>query len=206
MNRQEFLAAIEEKLEGMPDEDVSSSLDYYEEMINERIDDGMSEEEAIRDMGSVDDITARIFAEQPLALVLRDNIRDKIKPSRALKVWEIVLIVLGSPLWISLLAAGLAVVVALTAVALSVYAALWCVILALWLCVFALGIAAVAGIGWAIAAPFAGKPMLSLLTAGGGLLCAGAGILMFFIALLATKGLAKATEFCWNAVFGKRNR
>lgn len=205
MNRQQFLAAIEKKLEGMPGDDVRSSIDYYEEMLNDRIDEGMTEEDAIKDMGSVDDITAQILAEQPLALVIRDNIKEKIKPSRALKVWEIVLIVLGSPLWICLLAAGVAIAAALAVVVLAVYVTLWCAVVTLWCAVLTLALGALVGIGWGIAAIFTGKPMLALLVIGGGLVCGGLGILMFFLALLAAKGLAKGTAACWNALFGKKN-
>ena len=203
MNKQKFLAAIEKKLCDMPQEDIKTSLDYYEEMLNDRIDDGMTEEEAVADMGSVDEITAQILAGQPLAQVIKDNI-GKMKPRRALKAWEIVLIVLGAPLWISLLAAGGAIAVALAAVALSIYVTLWCVVLSLWLGVLSLGLSAVALIGWAIAALFIGKPMLALAAIGGGLVSAGVGILLFFLSLLATKGLAKGTAAVWNALFGKK--
>jgi len=206
MNKQQFLAAIEKKLEGMQDEDLRSSLDYYEEMLNDRIDDGMTEEEAVKDMGSVDEITAQILEDQPLALVIRDNIKEKIKPSRSLRAWEIVLIVLGSPLWISLLAAGFAIAVALAAAALSLYVVMWVLVGVLWICVAAQGLGAVTGIGWSIAGLFIGRPMQSLLTVGCGLVCGGAAILMFYGALLATKGLAKGTAAVWKALFGSRNK
>jgi len=206
VNKQQFLAAIEKKLEGMPPEDMRSSLDYYEEMLNDRIDDGMTEEEAVADIGSVDEITAGITDEPPLAQVIKENITGKIKPTRALKAWEIVLIVLGSPLWISLLAAAFAVALALAVTALAIYFVLWTLVAVLWIVMASLGISAVAGIGWGIAALLTGRPVMSLLGIGGGLVSGGLGILAFFLSLLATKGLAKGTAALWRAVFGKRDK
>ena len=46
-------------------------------------------------------------------------------PKRPLRAWEIVLIILGSPLWLPLLVAGAAIVI-------SVYAVIWSLVIALW--------------------------------------------------------------------------
>ena len=46
-------------------------------------------------------------------------------PKRRLGVWEIVLLVLGSPIWLSLLIAAFAVI-------LSLYISLWAVIISFW--------------------------------------------------------------------------
>ncbi len=206
MNKQDFLAAIRENLNDMPEDDIATSLDYYEEMLNERMESGMTEEEAIRDMESVDEITSQILAERPLARVIKENIKEKMKPSRTLKVWEIVLIVLGSPLWISLLAAGLAILLALVIVALSLYMVAWTLVGVLWIVMASIGLSAVAAIGAGFACLFTGKGMMALLCFGTGLLCAGLAILMYFLALLATKGLAKGTAGLWRVIFGKRNK
>ncbi len=99
MNKQQFLAAISYRLSGLPPTDISRSLDYYSEMIDDRIEDGLSEEDAVAAMGNIDDIVAQILMETPLPKL----VKAKARPSRSLRWWEIALIVAGAPLWAPLL-------------------------------------------------------------------------------------------------------
>ena len=47
MKKQEFIEEIKLRMEGLPEEEVNRSIDYYSEMIEDRIEDGMEEEEAV---------------------------------------------------------------------------------------------------------------------------------------------------------------
>ena len=114
MNKSEFLGELEKSLSELPEKDRSRSLDYYGEMIDDRTEEGLSEEEAVQALGSMEDITAQILMDTPLPSL----VRAKVKKRRALKAWETVLLVLGSPVWLPLL-------IAAVAVALSLYAVLW---------------------------------------------------------------------------------
>ncbi len=60
MNKYEFLAAIREGLDGMEKSDIDRTLDYYREIIDDKMDNGLSEEEAIASLGSVKKIIADI--------------------------------------------------------------------------------------------------------------------------------------------------
>ncbi|MBQ7343995.1 MAG: DUF1700 domain-containing protein [Clostridia bacterium] len=62
MNKYEFLAAIRQGLDGIDKNNIDRSLDYYREMIDDRIDEGLTEEEAVAALGSVDGIVAEIRA------------------------------------------------------------------------------------------------------------------------------------------------
>ena len=121
MNREQFMAALREKLAGLPEEDIVSSLEYYGEMIDDRIEDGVPEETAVAAVGSVDEIAEQILMDTPLTKLVQARVKSK----RSLKAWEIVLLVLGSPIWLSLLIAAAAVV-------LSVYITLWAIIISLF--------------------------------------------------------------------------
>ena len=44
MSKQEFLAALEEGLSGLPREDVDERLGFYSEMIDDRMEDGLPED------------------------------------------------------------------------------------------------------------------------------------------------------------------
>lgn len=52
MTKEQFLRAVRERLTGLPQSDIDRSLDFYSEMIDDRIDEGLSEEEAVAAMGS----------------------------------------------------------------------------------------------------------------------------------------------------------
>ena len=63
MNKREFLAKLEKALAQLNREERKRELDYYEEMINDRIEEGMSEEEAVHCMGTVQGVAAKILSE-----------------------------------------------------------------------------------------------------------------------------------------------
>ncbi len=169
MNKRQFLAEIGTRLRSLPQGDVEKSLDYYSEMIDDRMENGVSEEEAVAAMGSVDDIAAQILLETPFPTL----VKARLKPSRALKAWEIVLLVLGSPVWFPLLlAAGV--------VLLTVYIVLWAVIVSLYAADLSFAVGAAGGVGGLSILLYAGHPLQAVLFLGAGLICAGLAILLFF--------------------------
>ena len=99
MNKEGFLTELRGRLNGLPDEDIEERISFYGEMIDDRIDEGKSEEEAVNELGGVDKVTDDILKDTPLLNI----IKQKVKPKRALKVWEIILLILGFPLWFPLL-------------------------------------------------------------------------------------------------------
>ena len=79
MTKQEFLSGLEEKLSGLPEEDIRGRLTFYSEMIDDRIEDGIPEEFAIMDLGSLEEIKE--------AIRKRDEL-DKNKKEGSLKIAE----------------------------------------------------------------------------------------------------------------------
>ena len=47
MNKQEFLVQLRNALSGLPKDDIEERIEFYSEMIEDRIEEGLSEEEAI---------------------------------------------------------------------------------------------------------------------------------------------------------------
>ena len=117
MSKQAFLAKLRKGLSGLPQDDIEERLTFYSEMIDDRMEEGLSEEDAVSEIGSVDTIISQIVADTPLSKLIKEK-----TPKRRLGVWEIVLLVLGSPIWISLLIAAFAVI-------LSLYISLWALII-----------------------------------------------------------------------------
>ena len=123
MNKQEFLDGLRKGLSGLPQDDIEERLTFYGEMLDDRIEEGLSEEEAVAAAGSVNEIVRQTVADIPLAKIAK----ERIKPKRRLKAWEIVLLALGSPIWLSLGVAAAAVIFALYVTVWSVIASFWSV-------------------------------------------------------------------------------
>ena len=104
MTKQQFLEELKQRLQGLPKKDLEDRLAFYAEAIEDRIADGKSEEEAVADLGNIDDIVKEIAQDVPLAKL----VKEKVTPKRSLKVWEIVLLAIGFPLWFPLLTVALA--------------------------------------------------------------------------------------------------
>lgn len=200
MNKSDFLSELRRGLGCLPEEDIEKSVDFYAEMIDDKMEEGLTEEEAVAEAGSVDEISAQIIAEIPLTRL----VKARVKPKRALKAWEIVLIAAGSPVWLSLLVA-----VAVTVV--SVYASLWAVIVSLYAVVLSFGAGGLAGIVGATACPFLSNgSAAAVMSLGAGLVCAGLAVLSYLGCFEITKGMIVLTEkaLCAlrSAVIGKEER
>lgn len=178
MTKLEFLAALRERLSGLPLEDIEKSVEYYSEMIEDRMEDGVAEEAAVEAIGSVDGIAAGILADSssPKPAKTRGN------QKRQRKTWKIVLLVLGSPVWLPLLLAAAIIL-------LSVYIVLWSVVVVFYAAAVTLGAAAVAGVFGMISLGISGGIAQGLLFLGAGLLCAGLAILWFQLSNLTAKGV-----------------
>ncbi|MBQ3048431.1 MAG: DUF1700 domain-containing protein [Oscillospiraceae bacterium] len=183
MNKQEFLSELSNWLSGFTQDEIDERVNFYSEMIDDRMEEGLSEEEAVRDIGTVDEIVSQIIEETPLVKI----VKNKIKPKRKLNAWEIVLLIVGFPVWLPLLIATIAVV-------LSLYVSLWAVIISLWA-------AAVAVIGCAIGGIVAGimficteNALSGVAMIGAALACGGIAVFMCYGCNAATKGVLKLTK------------
>ena len=183
MNKQAFLAQLRKGLSGLPKDDIDERLTYYGEMIDDRMEDGIPEETAVSEIGDVDGLVAQIIADIPLGKL----VKEKITPKKKLRAWEIVLLVLGSPIWLSLLIAALAVIF-------SLYVVLWSVIIALWAAFAALAACGLAGMAAGVYFAVSGNVLSGLAVIGAGIVCAGLAVFAFFGCKAATKGILSLTK------------
>lgn len=70
MSKNEFLSELEKRINKYPDH--NEIISYYYELIQDKIDSGMSESEAVGSLGSLDKIVKDIENE-------RDNIKEEVK-------------------------------------------------------------------------------------------------------------------------------
>lgn len=183
MNKQEFLAQLRCGLSGLPQEDIEERLVFYGEMIDDRMEEGVSETEAVSAIGEVSDVVSQILTETPLTRL----VKEKIRPRRAPRPWEVLLIILGFPVWFPLLIAAFAVVLAIYIVVWSVIVSLWAVEVSLWAGVLC---------GIVSAAVFAvrGNGLTAVLMISVCLCCAGLSVFLFFGCKAATKGILRLTK------------
>lgn len=175
MNKQDFLSFLRHRLDGLPEEDIQKQCQYYSEMIDDRIEDGMTEEDAIA------------------GIDLPEQLPMPKKQHQPLPVWAIILLVLGAPIWFSLLIAAASVV-------LSVYITLWSVVITLYTVPVTLGACAVAGVSLCIKAIVTGSLPLALTWLGTGLTCTGFCMFSFYLCNLAAKGTVKLSKWIFLSI------
>lgn len=183
MNKNEFLAILREKLSGLPGKDIEERLSFYSEMIDDRVEEGLTEEQAVLEAGNVDDVTAQIINDASLTKIAKERISIK----RKLKTWEIVLLILGSPIWFSLIIAALAVLF-------SLFVSIFAVLISLWAVFIAVALSSVALVINGVYCAIDSSTLNGIAIIGAGLVCAGISIYLFFGCKALSKLLLKLTS------------
>ena len=166
MTKQEFLDRLAKKI---PKDEREERLAFYSEMIDDRMEEGMTEAESV----------ASIDPEIPP--------EEKPATKRKMKAGVILLLVLGSPIWLPLL-------ISLFAVALSLYISLWAVIIALWSVFASLTVCGVTGVIGGAGLAICGLVPAGLVMVGMGLVSSGLAIGFFYGCHWVTKGTAELTK------------
>jgi len=183
MTKYSFLGELLERLSALPEAAREKAYAFYAEIIDDSVEDGMTEEQAVAKLGSAEEIAAHIVSETPLSVLLK----SRAKRGRNRRI-PVLLWALGFPVWFPVL-------VSLASVLLSLFLVLWVLSAVLWV-VFAACSAAAAGgvIG-----------LFYIADTGARLMCIGSALVMTgFAALLlpasaaATKQVARLTRALWR--------
>lgn len=181
MTKQEFLSELERALGKLPHAEVEQALAFYNEAISDRMEDGLSEAEALAGLGPVDEIAAQIAAETPPIP------RAIARANTGSRTLNIVLLAVFSPIWIP-------IVLALAAAALAVYVAIWAVIAALWAVDAVLVLMPFAGLAALASTLGGGMPLPGVFVFGLSLVSSGFGLVASFAVFWASKLLFRATR------------
>lgn len=179
MNKQEFLDNLKGALSGLTQSEIDGRLAFYAEMIDDKVEEGMSEEQAVTELGSAEDIASQIISEIPITRL----IKERVKPKRRLSVWEFVLLFLGFPL-----------LIAVFAIIFTVYVAVWSVILSLWAVFVSFIASALFGAVCGVLSIICSNSLKGISLIGLSIVSLGISILMFFACLAATKGILLLTK------------
>ena len=183
MDKITFLEELRLKLNGFPDDEIEERLGFYSEAVDDRMEEGLSEEEAVNELGNTDEIVSQIISEIPLSKI----VREKAKKRKAPKVWTIILLILGFPIWGSIL-------IALIAVALSLYIVLWSLVIVVYAVNITFAAGALVSLVCAGIYMVSGKIAWGFCFIGAALIFAGLAILCFYLSVLCTKGTIKLTK------------
>ena len=183
MKKSEFIDALSAELRGLPKDDVARWLEYYTEMLEDRIEEGMSEKEAVASLGEPKGVAKEILGQTSFAKL----IKNKVKPKRKLRTREIVLICIGAPVWVPL-------VISAVAVFFSALAVLFAGFLSLWAIEISLAVGAISSIAGGVLFLVTGSVYQGLLLFGAGLVCAGLAYFGFFLCKWLTVLLLKACK------------
>ena len=219
MNKLEFINGLGSRLDPIPRDEIQTILDYYVESVADRMEDGMTEEEAIESFGDLDQLAANILVEQgylapprapePVSAPTTElpNLQSapttelptlqpaaKPEPKKRFPWWAIVLLVLGSPIWLSLGIAAAAVVLTVYIVVLALLFSLWCIAVSFTA-------AGIAGAVLSFFAPFTPDTFaIRLLSCGACLVLVGIGILLLPVCRAASDGFARLHKKVWNKI------
>lgn len=183
MNKSEFLNKLDAGLTGLSWEERQERLNFYAEMIDDRMEEGLTEEEAVAAVGSPEQILRQIAPPAPSDTVQR----------RRLTIGIILLLILGSPLWLFLLIGAFSVV-------LSVYVSLWSVIISLWAVFVSLVACAVGLIIAGIISLCTENMSYGFVLIGAGLISAGLAIFLFFGCRALTNGTVAVAKKIFLAI------
>ena len=183
MTKIKFLMSLHDQLSDLPKDEVEERLSFYSEMIEDRMEEGLSEADAVAEIGSVDEIATQITEE----------LKKPKKVKKKLKKWEILLLTLGFPLWFPLLVAG-------ASVAFSLYVVLWSMVVSVWAVFGAMVGSSVGMVVSGMGVILNGNPPSGVAMIGAGITCAGLAVFMFYGCKSATKGLIFLTKKLGSAI------
>ena len=168
MKRNEFMEAVRKKLKGLSEEDINKALEFYDEIINDKVEDGVPEDEAVDALGTPDEIAEQIL----MGMSLPKLVKAKAKPAGGFKAWEIVLIILGFPVWFPLLVAAASIVFALFIVILAL-------VISFFAIVISFGIGGLVLVAASVMALIAGSGASAVYQIGVALMLIGLAVLLF---------------------------
>ncbi len=185
MNKKQFLDELCRRLRTFPPQEAEKTVSFYSEAIDDRVEDGMTEEEAVRELGSLDEIVAEAAESLPLATLVKGRVEDSKNRASNKGLW-VTLAAVGSPVWLALAIAALAIGIAGLAVCFSLIASAAAVVIS---CIVS-GAGMIAG---GITLPYGSfAPRLMLI--GVGLVLLGLGLLAIPLAVGFIKGVVKLVK------------
>lgn len=187
MLKKEFLSKLREALIADRINNVDSLIEYYNEMICDRMEDGMEEEAAVEAMGSVEEIVKEVSWDKPISTLVKQKVaksHNEAKSKGNSALW-IILLILGSPVWLPL-------AITLLILLLVLYMMPWILIFSIFAVLLSLGFSAIAVLFESFRNIFVlGSIPGTLMTLGGSLILGSITVMLIKPAIALVKGTLK---------------
>jgi len=182
MTKIEYLNKIRQILGSKRTPEAERSIEYYSEMIDDLIEDGMTVEEATAKIGTPEEIADLILngsndSKQDDTVESSTVSGHKVK--RKFKPWQTLLIILTSPIWLSILLTVIIIAFCIAITAIVLYIVLWSVIISLYAAILGLAVSSIAALCAAVIFTATGQFHSALFTLGAALVLAGITIPSF---------------------------
>lgn len=172
MTKKEFIYKLRKGFKNLPKNDIQERLAFYCEMIDDRIEDGLSEKEAIDQISSMDETVSQILKGKSIY----QSKKEKNGCEKKYKTWEIILIAIGSPIWLSLLISAFAIIFSLF---ITLFVSIFAITISLWAIFGSTAIVGPCGIIAGIIIICAGNILHGTVLISMGLICIGLSIFFY---------------------------
>lgn len=137
MKRDDFFTLLSEKISPLPAEERNKLYEYYNEIILDKKDAGIDEDTIIASFGDIDEIAARVLSEYPELKAGQQPVHHQqpVMPpnppstpkqrSAAVNVLIMIGLILGSPVWLSLILAAAVVLLSVIITIAALVIAFW---------------------------------------------------------------------------------
>ena len=169
MNKKEFLNNLRKKLSRLPKDEVEERVNFYSEMIDDQLEEGIPEEDIISNINLKEEFNFNESSKESSV----DDFITKTKNSIA----KTILIILGSPIWFPIL----------LAVAITIFAIIFSVIISFWATFISLAAISLAGLTYGTILLITNNVTTGLAIVGVSLVVAGLSIFTFYISKYTTK-------------------
>ncbi len=192
MTKIQFMLTLNEKLSDMPKNEIEERLTFYSEMIDDRIEEGLTEEEAVSAIGDVDEIANGIMLEMSQSKAESDS-KTEAKPKRKLAGWEIALLILGIPVWVPLISAAFVV-------GLSLYVSAWAILISIWACFGVLVVGSPYLLALGIVQIISAKVITGIALIGSSLMIMGLTVFSFYGCIALSKQMIRLTVWSFKRI------
>ena len=178
MNKEVFLKQLRNRLARLPREEAERLLEFYGELIDDKVENGETELQAVANLGTMEEIIEEIRSENREAFARAEQSGGNLKNG---------------------FGARLALAICASSVWLPLYISVWAVLVSL----YASGAACViSGVAYILPSVFImGQSVpAGFFLIGISLICAGLGILLFMGTHLLTKKFLVFTRFLWLGI------
>lgn len=197
MKKEEFLNKLRDELENANINNVEDIIEYYEEMIDDRIDDGMTEKKAVASIDGIDTIVKNELLDRPMATIIKEKVKDEAEKAEknGTKTLWLVLLIIGIPVWFPL-------IIGLLGGLFGLCCGVWGIIIALFATILGLSVAAIACIGTGLISIFTMPTSMTLATITAGIILAGVSMILIPLAVTIAKGMISVIKRLFKAIKG----